>query len=71
MRYKVDVGAMKARIQASGLKQRQVAKQVGMTECTMSRAMQGRVRMKADEYLSICRVLGVPPESFAVEEKQG
>jgi len=72
MRYMVDVGAMKAYIRASGLTQRQVAEQARMKECTLSRDLRGCVQMKADEYLSVCRVLGAPLERFmvAIERKE-
>lgn len=64
----IDIAAMNRYIEESGMKQGWVAARAGMTQDAMTRTMNGKRRMKADEYVSICRAIGVPLDRFVSED---
>lgn len=61
---------IRAYIEEKGLKQKTVAEKAGISKQAMSDSMRGVRRLTADEYVSICRVLGVSPDFFAVPDPE-
>ncbi|WP_289637595.1 helix-turn-helix transcriptional regulator, partial [uncultured Adlercreutzia sp.] len=55
---------IRAYIEENGLKQSAIAEKIGISKQAMSDSMRGVRRLTADEYMSICRVLGVSPDLF-------
>lgn len=58
-------------IKANSINQSAVARKAGMKRQAMSDAMRGVRRLTADEYVSICNVLGVSLEFFCEDEDRG
>lgn len=59
---------MKMYIRKSGMKQKDVADLAGMDPKTLSLIMTGRRELKADEFISLCRVLKLDIKDFETEE---
>lgn len=53
-------------IEKSGLKFGVVAERVGIPMNTFSAMMNGKRKITAEEYFSICEALGVPLDKFSV-----
>lgn len=70
-RLAVDVEALKAFLAGRGIMQTWLARQIGVTQNTMTLSMNKKRSLKATEYLSICAVLGVPFSQFVVETPGG
>lgn len=66
----VDLSAMDTFIQQSGLKQSWIAEQVGMSQNALTLSLNGKRKMKVDEYVSICGVLGVSLDKFVVDRER-
>lgn len=66
----VDLKAMDAFIQRSGLKQSWIAEQVGMSQNALTLSLNEKRKMKVDEYVSICGVLGVSLDKFVVNDQR-
>lgn len=60
----VDISSMKQYLVQSGIKQKWLASNCGMSENALTLSLNSKRELKAPEYLSICNVLGVPPERF-------
>lgn len=56
--------AIKAYMSERGLKQRKIAELANMTEQQLSDICNGRRKIEAMEYFSICRALGVNVDYF-------
>ena len=59
---------MKMYIRKSGMKQKDVAALAGMDPKTLSLIMTGRRELKADEFISLCRVLKLDIKDFETGE---
>ena len=59
---------MKMYIRKSGMKQKDVANLAGMDPKTLSLIMTGRRELKADEFISLCRVLKLDIKDFETGE---
>lgn len=55
--------------EALGVTQKQVGQALGMAKETYRNIENGRIRLKLDDYLSICRFLGVPATYFLSDEQ--
>lgn len=53
-----------------GIKQTWLADQIGVPVTTLNGIINGKVAMKADMFIEICRVLNEPPEKFAEGRKE-
>ena len=60
----VDVNAIKAYIENTGLKQKAIAKKAGLDESKLCMALQEKRKLEAGEYATICKALGVPMTKF-------
>lgn len=61
----MKINRMMAEIVASkGIKQTYLSKETGMTPDTISKILRGERKMLAEEFLLLCDVLDVSPESF-------
>ena len=60
----VDVSEIKAYIESSGFKQKAVADKSGLDEYKLCMSLQGKRKLEAGEYASICSALGVPMTMF-------
>lgn len=49
----------------NGIKQSWLAEQVGLPVTTFNGIINGKVAMKADLFIEICKILNVPPEMFS------
>ena len=58
------VEVIKDRINTLGLKQVAVSRQANMNPDLLSRTLQGDRKLKADEFVSLCQVLGLTLEDF-------
>lgn len=65
----VNVEEIKRTVSDRGLKQRNVAFSAGMTENALTLALARKRKLLADEYVNLCRALGVPYGSFLVDER--
>lgn len=52
-------------IEDNNMNQTAIARKAGITKQAMSSVMNGKRKLQADEYLSICKVLGVSADFFA------
>ncbi len=50
---------------ANGVKKTWLAERLGVPVSTLSTILNGRVQMKAEMFINICKILGVAPETFA------
>ncbi|CUO85866.1 Uncharacterised protein [[Eubacterium] contortum] len=62
--FEVDVEAMKNYLDEVGLKQKPIAIKSGLDECKFSLALQGKRKLEAGEYASVCKSIGVPMRKF-------
>lgn len=51
-------------IQERGLKQAYIAQMVGMTDDCVSKILNGKRKMLADEFLKFCSALNIDPNCF-------
>ena len=51
----------------NGIKQSWLAERLDVPPTTLNGIINGRTEMKADMFISIFRILNVPPETFAKE----
>lgn len=56
------------RIKEAGLTQVYVSKQAHMNPDLLSRTLQGDRKLKADEFVSLCQVLGLTLEDFKASQ---
>jgi len=56
--------SIKEYIDKQGIKKKHVAEKAGMTENALHLALNGKRKLLADEYVSICRALGVSYDRF-------
>jgi len=54
-------------LRENGIKQTWLADRLDIPATTLNGIINGRAEMKADMFISICRILNVPPETFAKE----
>lgn len=54
-------------LKENGIKQSWLADRLDVPPTTLNGIINGRAEMKADMFISICRILNVPPETFAKE----
>lgn len=54
-------------LKENGIKQIWLADRLGIPATTLNGILNGRAEMKADMFISICRILNIPPETFANE----
>ena len=59
--------AIREYIDRMGFTQTVVARNAGMTKVALSESLRGNRRLTADEYVSICRALGVSADFFNQE----
>lgn len=52
-------------IEDNNMNQTAIGRKAGLTKQAMSSAMNGKRKLSADEYLNICKVLGVSADYFA------
>ena len=52
-------------IEDNNMNQTAIGRKAGLTKQAMSSAMNGKRKLSADEYIGICRVLGVSADFFA------
>lgn len=52
-------------IEDNNMNQTAIGRKAGLTKQAMSAAMNGKRKLTADEYLNICKVLGVYADYFA------
>lgn len=52
-------------IEDNKMNQTAIGREAGLTKQAMSSAMNGKRKLSADEYLKICKVLGVSADFFA------
>lgn len=64
MKVDVDVREIKTYIEHSGLKQKAIAEKSGIGETKLSMSLQGKRKLEAGEYASICNILNVPMTMF-------
>jgi transcriptional regulator with XRE-family HTH domain len=62
--HKIDVDALRQYIKERGLKQGYIAREAGMTDGRLSMLLRGNLKMYADDYFTLCGVLGVSPNTF-------
>jgi plasmid maintenance system antidote protein VapI len=55
-------------LKENGIKQTWLADRLDVPVTTLNGIINGRAEMKADMFISICRILNVPPETFAKGE---
>lgn len=55
---------MKTYIENTGVKQKAIAYKAGLVESKLSLSLQGKRKLEAGEYASICNALGVPMNKF-------
>ena len=67
----IDVRDIKAYIERSGFKQKAVAEKSGLDEYKLCMSLQGKRKLEAGEYASICSVLGVPMTKFVKPQVPG
>lgn len=60
----VDVMEIKAYIEHSGLKQKSIAEKSGLDEAKLCMSLNGKRKLGAGEYASICNALSVPMTMF-------
>lgn len=60
----VDVSEIKLYIERSGFKQKAIAEKSGINEYKLCMSLQGKRKLEAGEYASICSALGVPMTMF-------
>ena len=60
----IDARDIKAYIERSGFKQKAVAEKSGLNEFKLCMSLQGKRKLEAREYASICSALGVPMTMF-------
>ena len=60
----IDLIKLKSFIEKTKLKQKDIAKKVGLSECQLSLILKGIRRMETSEYANICEVLNMPFEEF-------
>ena len=53
-----------------GIKQRTLSVKTKIPENVLSEMLNGKRRITAEEYFSICEALGVPPGQFAATERR-
>lgn len=51
----------------NGIKKTWLAERLGVPTSTLSTILNGRVEMRAEMFIRICRILRVSPETFAKE----
>lgn len=54
-------------LKENGIKQSWLADRLDVPPTTLNGIINGRAKMKADMFISICKILNVPPETFAKE----
>lgn len=57
--------ALKTYAKSNGIKQSFISEQSGIPESAVSRMLNGNIRMTADNFILICRALGVSTETVA------
>ena len=57
-------------IKEKGLKQGYVAKELGMTDKTMSEIIHGKRKLSAEELIGICMVLGISTDIFLPNQSE-
>lgn len=55
---------IKRHMDSRGIKQRYVAKKAGIEEPKLSAILNGKRKIQAEEYFSICNALKIPLETF-------
>lgn len=55
---------MQSYISDSGIKQKFIAEQAQLAESTLSLILSGKRKCGVDEYIQICKALGLPFEAF-------
>lgn len=58
---------IKSYLDENGIKYSYVAKQIKMPINQLSAMLNGKRKMSADEYISICKSLGLPLDYFATD----
>lgn len=53
-----------------GIRQTWLAEKLGIPNTTLNGIIKGRAKMKADMFISICKLLNVPPEQFTSEKQE-
>lgn len=66
---KVDIEYMKSYIETKGIKQKFIAKEIGMEESKLSLSLLGKRKLEAGEYASVCKILEVSMDTFIKKEK--
>ena len=59
-----DRGKLREYMKANKLRQREIARTIGMTESTLSMILTGQRKCSLDTYVQICTLLGVPIGEF-------
>lgn len=54
-------------LECNGIMKKFVAEKTGMTQSAVTQSLSGKRKLTADEYISICRALDVPLETFLTE----
>lgn len=57
--------ALKTYAESNGIKQSFISEQSGIPESAVSRMLSGNIRLTADNFILICRALGVSTETVA------
>lgn len=57
--------ALKTYAESNGIKQSFISEQSGIPESAVSRMLNGNIRLTADNFILICRALGVSTETVA------
>ncbi len=58
---------IKGYIDSIGIKQQKISELTGIPANTLSTMLSGKRQIRIDEYVAICRALGVSVEKFATE----
>lgn len=56
---------IKRYLEDNKINQTAIGQKIGLSKQIMSNAMNGKRKLSADEYLNLCKVLGVPADYFA------
>ncbi len=54
-------------IASKGISRAELGRVIGLSRQSASQLFNGERALKADEYIEICKYLGVPPETFLEE----
>lgn len=65
---KVDLEYMKLYIKNKGIKQKFIAKEIGIEANKLSLSLIGKRKLEVGEYAGICKVINAPMETFIKDE---